>query len=206
MMGIAIAASMTGCTRRVWFTQPMREAFELGLHEGTVAGEAANGRDNTGHAPDELQYFSSERIVLMRDVTARRSQLSRGRIVQRRGRYFERIIVRRGTPAVAVDWGPDWVAVSFEEGTRLHFDLVHAARSEQPGDDREPAGFFGEAFPSTYYQLRTVKAPDGSDAVEFDGQLYAPDGASAQARLEVRRSDWTNYHRARRVLRGRRID
>lgn len=197
---------MTGCTHRVWFTQPIREAFELGLHEGTVAGEAAHGRDNTGHAPDELQYFVSERIVLLRDVTARKSKLSRGRIIQRRGRYFERVIVRRGTPGIAVDWGPDWVAISFEKGTRLYFDLVHGERSMQPGHDREPAGFFGESLPSTYYQLRTVQAPDGTEAVEFDGQLYMPEGSTALARLKVRRSDWTNYHHARRVLRGRRVD
>jgi hypothetical protein len=198
--------SISGCTHRVWFTQPIREAFELGVHEADPEGEAGMGNATSTHSPGELQYFLSERIVLEREVTSRHDELARGRVIARRGRWVERVIVHRGTPGIAVDWGPDWVAISFEKGTRLHFDLVENGAANRPGVDREPAGLFGEDLPSSYYQLRTIEDDAIGSAVEFDGKRYAPTLGSGAARLKIRRLSWTESHRSRRVLRGRRVD
>lgn len=204
--GITVLA-ISGCTHRVWFTQPIRESFELGMHEADPAGEAGLGKDPSGHTPGQLQYFLSERIVLEREATSRHDALAHGRVIARHGRYIERVIVHRGTPGVAVDWGPDWVAISFEKGTRLVFDLVETASANQPGVDRAPAGLLGEELPSSYYQIRTVDDPDnGRKAVEFDGKLYEPAVETAAARLKIRRFSRTQNHRTRRVLRGRRVN
>lgn len=198
--------SISGCTHRVWFTQPIREAFEIGVHEADPEGEAGLGKPGATHTPAELQFFLSERIVLEREVTSRHDGLARGRIVARRGRWVERVIVHRGTPGIAVDWGPDWVAISFEKGTRLHFDLVESASANRPGVDREPAGLFGEDLPSSWYQLRTIADDELGTVVEFDGKRYTPASGSDGARLKIRRLSWTENHRTRRVLRGRRVD
>jgi hypothetical protein len=205
-----VLVTTTGCAQRVHFTQPIREQFELGLHEaappGAEEGEADLGRDRTGYSPDALQYFTSERIVLEREVTSRHDGLTHGRIFARGGRYVERVIVRRGTPGIAIDWGPDWVDVSFESGTRLRFELVEDPRANTPGDEREVATFTGEGLPSTSYRIGTVVDPDeGPAKVEFDGHMYEPVGATSHARLQVRRHAWMQNHRTRRVLRGRRV-
>jgi hypothetical protein len=195
-----------GCSHRVYFTQPIRERFELGLHEAETEGEGDFGKDRTGYSPEQLQYFTSERIVLEREATSRQDALTHGRILQRGGRYIERVIVRRGTPGVAVDWGPDWVDVSFESGTRLRFQLAEDARANAPGDERTVATFAGEGVPSTSYRLQTVPDPvDTTAKVDFDGRLYEQAGATSQARLQVKRHAWTQSHRTRRVLRGRRV-
>lgn len=208
---LALAATLgSGCAHRVYFTQPIRERFELGLHEANVAGseegEGDLGKDRTGYSPEQLQYWTSERIVLERTIDSRSDALAHGRILQRGGRYIDRVVVRRGTPGIALDWGPDWVDISFEKGTKLRFTLVEDPSANSVGDERDVASFTGEGIPRTSYRLQTVVGDDGTSAkVEFDGQVYEPTGATRQARLQVRRLSWTQNRKNRRVLRGRRV-
>ena len=190
-----------GCTH-VTFTQPMREAYELGI---VPDGEGEAGAGKPGRAPDDLQYFVSNRIVLQREVSSRSEALAKGRIVVRKGRTLEQVIIRRGTPGVAVDWGPDWVAVSFEKGTRLYFDLVDTTTSERPTHERYPASIDGEDLPASYYQLRTEEKGNAY-SVDFEGREYFAVGGTRNAKLEVQRFAVTKKRRARRVLRGRRVD
>lgn len=201
----SICVTVVGCTRRVLLTQPIRERFELGVAEPIAGGEAGLGGP-PARAPAELQYFVSERIVLEREASSRHDRLARGRIVVRNGRLVERVIIRRGTPGVAVDWGPDWIAVSFEEGTRLVFDLVQESEMLAAGRDHAPAGPDEQKPPITSYRLRTRKLPDRPLTVTFDGAQYEPAGATSEARLLVRRNAWTSHRYTRRVLPGRRID
>ena len=206
MLFIALAAASLGCTTHVFLSQPMREAYELGVVRAP-ADDVAGGLDRApARSPADLQYFTSERIVLEREVDSHDASLAHGRIVVRRGRLVERVIVRRGTPGVAVDWGPDWIAVSFEEGTRLVFELVHAKDFTAPGRDREPDGFVGTDPSRTYYRLRTRQDPEGRTVVEFGGRPYEPVGESASAQLQAKRNAWTTHRFSRRVLRGQRID
>ncbi len=192
----------TGCTQRIWFTQPVREGFELGVAPDP---EAEADLAHPGRAPNELQYFVSDKIVLQREASSRHEGIARGRIVVRRGRSIDQIMVRRGTPGVAVDWGPDWVAVSFEKGTHLVFDLVQRD-GDEPGTDRSPATFAGEDMPATYYRLRTTPVEDEDGRfVDVAGTRYRVVGSSGDARLKVPRTAWTQHHRQRRVMRGRRI-
>lgn len=182
----------------------MRERFELGVAGPATTGAAATAKPPS-RTPAQLQYFVSERIVLEREVASRRDRLAGGRIVVRNGRLMERVIIRRGTPGVAVDWGADWVAVSFEQGTRLVFDLAQAAALLEPGREHEPAGPDEAALARTSYRLRTRKLPDRPKSVTFDGADYEPASATAQACLLVPRNTWTSRRFVRRVLRGRKL-
>jgi hypothetical protein len=194
----------TGCGHKIWFTEPMRQSYELGTHASAPTLEASLDGAPKRASLAKLQFFTSERIVLEREVTSRDQALTRGRVLVRRGRFLERVVVRRGTPGIVVDSGPDWIAISFEAGTRLVFDLVTRDDDDMPGQEREPASFSGEELPSTYYQLRTQEQHDGSHVVAFDGKNYTAVDLTTQARLEVRRRTWTQRRSSRRVLRGRR--
>jgi hypothetical protein len=206
MLFIALAVPSTGCTTHVFLSQPLREAYELGVVQAPADDVAGGLHRAPARSPADLQYFTSTRIVLEREVDSHDASLAHGRIVVRRGRLVDRVIVRRGTPGVAVDWGPDWIAVSFEEGTRLLFELVHAKDFTAPGSDREPDGFVGTGPSRTYYRLRTTRDPDGRTVVDFNGHPYEPVGESALAQLQAKRNAWTTHRFSRRVLRGRRID
>lgn len=224
--------STTGCVRSVWFTQPMREAYEIGVVSSPMGGDAlasaeleatedpaqdpsdtpagatpADGVDplpasdesapasiapqeQPARSPEQLQYFVSERLVLQRAVTSRDGAVAQGRIKVRRGRFVEQVVVPRKTPGVAVDWGDDWVAVSFEADSAIVFGL----------DDERGA------IDSDVYHLRTRRDPQGGPStVSMRGEQYEVRHGH-HARLMVRRDSRTKRSRRRRVMRGRTLE
>ncbi len=190
---LAATIAATGCTRTAWFTQPMRESYELGVIPGSEGNEApddaAQRRDTVpARTPAELQYFVSERLVLQREVTSRDDSLARGHIRVRRGRFIDQVVIRRKTPGIAVDWGDDWVAISFEEGSSIVF-------ATEPGSGR-----------GDVYHLKEEVDPRGGRAgVEMAGRRYRV-RSGRSARLEVRRNSKTKRSKKRTVLRGRKIE
>lgn len=179
---------ISGCAHRIWFTQPLRESYELGVlpPHGALTADTDTKPART---PAELQYFSSQRIVLEREVTSQDDSLARGRIRVRRGRFIERIVVRRGTPGIATAWGDNWVAISFEEGTALRFDLGDPDQLGERGD---------------VYNLRNTTDAEGRAEAGFGEHRYQVKVGSA-AQLKVRRDAKTKRRWKRKVLRGRRV-
>ncbi len=173
--GLFALVSSSGCTRRVFFSQSVRDGLELG------AGDAT--------AENALQYFSSHRIVLEREAKSRDEQVAGGRIIVRRGRYIEQVVIRRGTPGIAVDWGEDWVAVSFEEGTSIIFE----AQPEGGGSN------------SQIYRLRSTTGPMGNPVVDFEGRGWVVASSLFGATLQVKRNAAGKRKKRRRVLQGRRL-
>lgn len=181
---VAAAVLCTGCTRRIYLSQSMRDGFEQG------AGGPESDNDGTA----ALQYFASHRIVLERDVTSRNERIAGGRVVLRRGRLVERLIIRRGTPGIAQDWGKDWIAVSFEEGSQIVFSNTATS----------VAGVVAPAS-SDQYRVRTQPGPDGRPTVDFDGRGWYLASALHTATLQIKRNALGKKKRSRRVLRGRRL-
>ncbi len=193
---IAALLFLGGCNARIWYTQPLRDAFEGG-HGGPPAERG--GRAVT---PADLQYFISSRLVLERRIHSHRERVAGGRVFQRRGEWIERIVIRRGTPGVADRWGAGWVAVSFESGASLVFEVDPT----KPLDaDREPANLVGEQPPSETYRLRTSRDSRGDAHVLYRGYDYVIANASAGVRLEIRRHSQRDWSWRRRVLPGRRL-
>lgn len=232
--------STTGCVRSVWFTQPMREAYEIGVVSSPMGGDALASaeleatedpaqdptdspgdsptdslagatptdgvdplpaadepapasiapQEQPARSPDQLQYFVSERLVLQRAVTSRDGAVAQGRIKVRRGRFVEQVVIPRKTPGVAVDWGDDWVAVSFEADSAIVFGLDDA----------------NGAVDTDVYHLRTRRDPQGGPlTVSMRGEQYEVRHGH-HARLMVRRDSRTKRSRRRRVMRGRTLE
>ena len=81
MLFIALAAPSIGCTTHVFLSQPMREAYELGVVQAP-ADDVAGGLERApARSPADLQYFTSTRIVLEREVDSHDASLAHGRIV-----------------------------------------------------------------------------------------------------------------------------
>lgn len=248
----------TGCVRAVWFTQPLRETYEIGVVASPMGGDALAEADPQDPAefdadpasdapeegadlapegpaedapegmtddaedvpegmtddatedaadpsnppdeiapqelparsPDQLQYFVSERLVLQREATSRDGAVAQGRLKVRRGRFVEQVVVRRRTPGIAVDWGDDWVAVSFEADSAIVFGL----------DDTQGA------IDSDVYHLRARRDPEGGPTtVTMRGEQYEVRSGHG-ARLMVRRDSRTKRERRRRVMRGRTLE
>lgn len=165
----------TGCTQRIYFSQSVRDGLEGG------AGAA--------DTEDALQYFAAHRIVLEREAKSRNERINGGRIVVRRGRFIEQVVIRRGTPGIATDWGDDWVSVSFEEGTSLVFTQAEANR-----------------YGTVLYRLRTSEGPLGAPVVDFNKRGWVLASPGFDATLQLKRSAAGTRKKSRKVLHGRRLD
>lgn len=169
-----------GCTRRVYFSQSIRDGLEGGA--GMEDAEDASTAENS------LQYFAAHRIVLERDAKSRNENISGGRIIVRRGRLIEQVVIRRGTPGIATEWGEDWIAVSFEEGTSLVFEKAEADRSG-----------------SVLYRLKATLGPLGAPVVDFNNLGWKLASPHYNATLQVKQNAAGKRKKRRRVLRGRKI-
>lgn len=163
-----------GCTRRVYFSQSLRDGLRGRASATTVEAEAS------------LQFFAAHRIVLERDAKSRAQNINSGRIFVRRGRLIEQVVIRRGTPGVATGWGEDWISVSFEEGTSLVFE-------------RADGGTEGNAL----YRLRKSQDEHGATVIEFADAPWSLASPHYNATLQVKRNAAGTRKKRRRVLEGR---
>lgn len=196
--GTLVALSLLatgGCATEIWFTQSVREGYALGLEPRSAAPSAIRSTldDDTSapsRTPAALQYYVSERVVLERELTSRDAGIAAGRIRVKRGRVVEKVVIRRNTPGIAVDWGPDWVAVSFEEGSALVFALDAAD---------------GTPNEVEVYHLRRREDARGRASTTLAGHGYRLRRGRG-AKLEVQRLTHTKRARRRSVQRGRKVE
>jgi len=177
-MVLGLLLMSTACTRRIYFSQSVRDGLEGG----------AGAAESEGKAEDSLQYLAAHRIVLERDAKSRAENISGGRIIVRRGRLIEQVVIRRGTPGIATDWGEDWIAISFEKGTSLVFEQAVADRAGQ-----------------VLYRLRTSEGPLGARVVEFKNQGWVLASPHYNATLQVKLNAAGSRKKRRQVLRGQKL-
>lgn len=133
-----------------------------------------------------LQFYVSDKIILHRIVTADDREILRGKLILSSGKTVEEVVVKKGTPGIAVDVKDDAIDVSFEEGTFLPF-----ARNT-------------ELFPEKYF-LAVTKSDSGPPTIQFDGRTYTVMDKSERAYLLISMEALTDIVNKRRVLPGRTI-
>lgn len=138
----------------------------------------------------DLQFFTSERIVLRREQTSRRNKLTAGRVLHRKDRKVDEIVIPAGTPGVAVAATEETITVAFSRNAKLVFER------RLPDDDTDP---------EQLYFLRHSVNPEGQRIVEVDGRAYRVDRRGANAALMFAEWSLTRLHKRRRILPGRRI-
>ena len=168
----------SGCASRMTFSESMRSA------------NALDRPGMRGAQLNDLQYFVSNRVLLRRKVKSGNGAVRRGKLMVRKGKLVEEVVVRRNTPGVVVDSGPGWIAVSFAKGTAFVFE-----HEDDPTRGTETG----------VYRLRQ-RHRDGHNLVEFGGTEYRVLGAGRWASLQVKRRVRERYSWRRNVLQGRRLE
>ena len=134
----------------------------------------------------KLQFYVSDPIVLHQSISSGQTEVVRGKLMMKSGKFIEEVIVNQGTPGVAVDVEDRLVRVSFEEKTSMGFVTG-------VGTD-----------PDKYYLL-LEKDETGKDAVKFAGSWYALRENSVPAYLLITKGDLSDVVNKRRILPGRRV-
>src|SRR4051812_45154445 len=107
----------TGCSSYVPFTQELRTANNL-------------SKDDLKN----LQFYTSQRITLRREVDSGGSQVTgTHKLVVLSGKTIEEVLIEEKTPGVVVAVGDRTLAVSFEPGTSIVF-----AAAGEPGAPPPP--------------------------------------------------------------------
>lgn len=149
-------------------------------------------------APQELrqlQFWVSDDIHLRRLTTSGQRDVERGRLVERSAKAVDEIVVKRGTPGVAVGSGHDWIAVSFEPGSYLYFTARRNGMLLGPL----------RTGPGDHYYLWAQDWRGGAGIVPVNGVLYEATPASADSYLEVERLAVAESQRRRHVQQGREV-
>jgi len=134
----------------------------------------------------KLQFYVSDPIYLNQSISSGQTEVVRGKLMLKSGKFVEEVIVNRGTPGIAVDVEEQLVRISFEEKTSLGF--VNGLTTD----------------PDKYF-LQLEKTDSGKDAVKFAGAWYEPKEKTPRAHLLIAKGDLSDVVNKRRILPGRRI-
>jgi hypothetical protein len=169
---------LPGCTHRV-FDESTREDYGLDLPQ-------AHPRLK------QVQFFTSERIVLRHERETKNDKLRVGRIVHRRNQTVRELVIPAGTPGISVAADERTITVAFSRDAKIVFE-----RREEPGIEDSEA--------TEYYGIRHQTREDGTRVLTVDGRSYQLDRRGAQARLMF--AEWTvkRLRTRRRFLTGRRV-
>jgi len=136
----------------------------------------------------KLQYYLAEPIVLYRSDVSGGSTIADGKLITQGDSVVDEIVVKEGTPGVAVDAGENWVVISFEQGASvLPFSSDEAHRAEWSG----------------IYSLSGSAWNNGIGTVEYDGKIYSAIRDSGFAYLLIDKESLSKLVKNQRSLEGR---
>jgi hypothetical protein len=109
---LALPVLLVGCSTKVGFTPNLVSEYNL-----------------DGEALQDLQFYTSDQIVLTRSVVSEATGKACHSLNLVRDRSVEVVTIRKNTPARVTQVGPNSFRVSFEDGGELNFtSALHTAR------------------------------------------------------------------------------
>lgn len=137
-----------------------------------------------------IQFYTSEEIVLYRELVSGSTQIVSGKIKKMNGREIEEVVIKRKTPGVVTEIPKEGkMYVSFEIGDSYY--LTFGINPEQRG---------------RYVLLAKEWTKGGIGKVTYNGVEFqaSPSSAAAHLMVDMRRSSKENMDA--RVARGRKVD
>jgi len=138
---------------------------------------------------ERIQFYTSEDIVLYRQISDSETEIINGKIKMENGREVDEVIIKEGTPGVAV-----WIAedkrygISFDDSDELFLTFG-------PNPERKKR-----------YYLMAGKWQGKTGVVTYQGQEYKTSAKSASAYLMVDLKSIKKVDRNSHVAKGRTID
>ena len=149
--------------------------------------------DENNWSDDELkriQFYTSDDIILFRELTRGESEIVSGEIKIRNGRKIDEVVIRKGTPGVLM-FRPkeDKFAISFEAENDDGY-LIFGAAKRRSGQYRLFAKDWNRSF----------------GKVTYDGKTYRTSSESQYATLMVDLKRIRDTKVQKRVAKGRTVD
>ncbi len=134
---------------------------------------------------EKVQYYNSDKIVLMRHLSKDETELAKGTIRFENGQYFEEVIIPKKTKGIAIGNANEILNIAFETGENR--DLLFSLND----DDK--------------YQISADSWKNDYGCVYYDTASYFIVPSSSNTLLLVSKEDISNYEKKRRILKGRTV-
>ena len=133
---------------------------------------------------EHVQFYNSERIVLRRSLRKEEQvDEASGKVKFRKGKFIEKLIIRKNTPGVFIKEEEGKFFVSFEKGESKYFAF--------------------KEFHGNY--LLDYKNTGGKCTIEYDGKTYKVI-KGFEAYLMLKKKSRFVMDKKRRYIKGRKID
>lgn len=146
-------------------------------------------------SPDQLanlQFYTSHRIILQRELAGADQYVQGGRLVTRDGRYLDQVVIERGTPGVATHIDGQSITIDFGQGSPLKFGLPPTLHRS-----------WSNPLHRSYRLLAWGWQGNNTAKVHFDNKVYRAVGPSAAAALLIDQDELRQVSTQRRVLPGK---
>jgi uncharacterized protein (UPF0218 family) len=134
----------------------------------------------------DVQFYTSKKIVLKRNLTYKETKLARGKIKYQNGQYFEEIIIPKNTPGVLEKDTAKMLDVAFEKGRNRALKFV--------------------LNKNDHYQLSALVWSDGYGRVSYDTLVYYVEPRSSKAVLKVKKHYTYVFNKKIRKVKGRLVN
>lgn len=168
LLSIIVLLILGSCNSTIYFTQEMRN--ELNNNELDVG---------------DVQFYTSRKLVLRRNLTYDETKIARGEIKFENGQYVEEIIIPKNTPGVAVNYNSRRIDVAFEQG-----------------DNRDLKFMINE---DNLYQITALMWKGEYGKVSYDTLYYYLAPGGDKTFLKVKKDNIYKFQKNKRVVKGRTV-
>ncbi|HMM12286.1 MAG TPA: hypothetical protein PKE03_09370 [Bacteroidales bacterium] len=136
-------------------------------------------------SPEQVQYYNDRKFILQRNVTRDEARVMGGKVKFVNGQYVERVVIRKMTPGVCEEYGPDFMNISFESGDNrwLRFAVNYRGR----------------------YQISALEWRKGYGKVEYDTTFFYIMPGGDRTYLKVKKQDVFIMKKDERIAPGRTV-
>ncbi|PLX09186.1 MAG: hypothetical protein C0598_11995 [Marinilabiliales bacterium] len=168
LFAAVILMVLGSCNSTIYFTQEMR-----------------NELNNNSLNVEDVQFYTSKKLVLKRNLTYDETKIARGEIKIENGQYVEEIIIPKNTPGVAVNFNSKRIDVAFERGDNRDLKFM-------VNDDN-------------LYQITALSWNNEFGKVQYDTLFYHLVPGSDKTYLKVKKDNIYKFQKNKRVLKGRTV-
>ena len=160
---------LSGCSNKIFFNETLKSRM-----------------DNYNLSINKVQFYTSEKIVLRREIPQASAAVTNGQIHFERGKYIEEVSIKKNTPGTCefVDYGV--LHMSFEDDNNKTFKFRI-----------DPSGKF--------YYLLTFTGMHGDEYLRYDTIQYQVTKGD-MTKLWVRKDQGYIFKATHRVIPGKTID
>ncbi len=144
--------------------------------------------ESNGVTMKQIQFYTSEEIVLRRELESENIQVVYGKIKEEDGKSVDEIIIKEETPGMCRQITPNALWVSFEAGENNSISFIQH-----------------EIDGTVYYHVTAKNWQDGLGEIDYNDRVYFMLNQGNGCKLKVSKAKMNRLNKKSRVASGLRV-